>query len=137
MKLEGGCYCGNLRYATEAEPLLKAQCHCRQCQYFTGGGPNLFMLIPAGGVGYTKGTPKTFARDDIKNPATREFCERCGTHLFTIPPGMGGAKVLKIGTLDDPKQFGQARMAIYTIDTQPFHHIADGLPAFERLPPRG
>jgi len=27
-------------------------------------------------------------------------------------------------------------MAIYTIDQQAFHHIADGLPTFERLPKR-
>jgi hypothetical protein len=27
-------------------------------------------------------------------------------------------------------------MAIYTIDKQAFHHIPDGLPAFERLSPR-
>jgi hypothetical protein len=27
-------------------------------------------------------------------------------------------------------------MAIYTIDKQAFHQIPDGLPTFERLPPR-
>ena len=44
--------------------------------------------------------------------------------------------MLKIGTLDDPAHFGAPKMAIYTIDKQPFHHIADGLPSFERLPQR-
>jgi len=27
-------------------------------------------------------------------------------------------------------------MAIFTIDSQPFHHIPEGLPSFERLPPK-
>ena len=41
MKLEGGCYCGALRYVAEGEPAMKAECHCRECQYITGGAPDL------------------------------------------------------------------------------------------------
>ncbi len=132
MKLEGGCYCGALRYAVEGEPMLKAQCHCRECQYITGGGPNMFMLMPAAGFRYTKGTPKTFARSDLENPVTREFCANCGTHVVTRPNMP--AVVVKVGTLDDPKQFGGPKMAIFAIDKQPFHQIAEGLPVFERMP---
>jgi len=32
--------------------------------------------------------------------------------------------------------FGNPQVAIYTIDKQPFHHVPDGMPAFERLPQR-
>ena len=37
MKLEGGCYCGSVLYVAEGEPMMKAQCHCRECQHLTGG----------------------------------------------------------------------------------------------------
>ena len=135
MILNGGCYCGDVRYVAEGTPMMKAQCHCRECQYISGGAPNMFMLMPIEGFRYVAGTPKTFTRSDLAAPVTREFCASCGTHLITRRPGLP-AIILKVGTLDEPALFGAPKMAIYTVDQQPFHHIADGLPAFERLPPQ-
>lgn len=131
MKLEGRCYCGNIRYVAEGDPMLQAQCHCRECQYITGGAPNTFIVMPAAGHKYTQGTPKSFTRSDIPNPVTREFCPDCGTHLATKPPRP--VVVVKVGTLDDPKQF-TPQMAIFTVDQQPFHQIPEGLKTFERRP---
>ncbi len=135
MTLEGGCYCGAVRYQAEGRPQLKAQCHCRECQYITGGGPNMFLLMPPDGFRYTKGAPKQFTRSDIENPVTREFCAECGTHLATRRPGLPFV-ILKAGGLDDPAQFGMPQMAIFTVDRQDFHTIPDGVPSFERLPPQ-
>lgn len=134
MSLVGGCYCGALRYVAEGAPVMQAQCHCRECQYISGGAPNLFMLLPEAGFRYTKGAPKTFIRSDLDNAVTREFCETCGTHITSHRPGLPMV-ILKIGTLDDPSAFAP-NMAIYTVDTQPFHHIGEGLAQFERLPQR-
>jgi hypothetical protein len=135
MTLEGGCYCGVVRYVAEGEPILKAQCHCRACQHITGGAPNLFMLMPVPGFRYTKGTPKSFKRPDLDNAVTREFCAECGTHLTTRRPGLD-AVILKIGTLDDPSQYGGAKIAIFTAEEQAFHLVAPGVPKFEALPPQ-
>ena len=135
MTLEGGCYCRNIRYTAVGEPMLKAQCHCRECQYISGGAPNMFMLMPVDGFAYTKGTPKQFARSDLAEPVTREFCADCGTHLATRRPGLN-AVILKIGTLDDPAAYGTPQMAIFMVDKQPFHQVPDGLPTFERRPKR-
>jgi hypothetical protein len=133
MRLEGGCYCHNLRYVAEGEPMMNAQCHCRECQYITGGSPNVFIAMPIAGFKYTKGAPKQFARSDIANPVTREFCPDCGTHVVTRPQGFP-AVIIKVGSLDDPKEFGNPDMAIFTIDKQSFHQIPQGMPAFEHLP---
>ena len=132
MKLEGRCYCGNVRYVAEGEPMLMAQCHCRECQYITGGAPNTFIVMPAAGHSYTKGTPKAFTRSDLERAVTREFCPDCGTHLATKPPGRP-VVVVKVGTLDDPAQY-TPQMAIFTVDKQPFHQIPEGLKTFERRP---
>jgi hypothetical protein len=29
MSVEGGCYCGSVRYKAEGDALFKGQCHCR------------------------------------------------------------------------------------------------------------
>ncbi|MDB5482596.1 MAG: glutathione-dependent formaldehyde-activating enzyme [Caulobacteraceae bacterium] len=135
MKLEGGCYCGAVRYTAEGAPVMKAQCHCRECQYMTGGSPNMFIAMPIEGFALTQGEPKSFTRSDIERPVTQAFCPTCGTHLTTRAPGFP-AVIVKVGTLDDPAQFGGPDLAIYTLDKQLFHQIPDGLPAFERLPGR-
>jgi hypothetical protein len=133
MSLEGRCYCGELRYEVTADPMFKGQCHCRECQYISGGQPNLIMGIPLAGFKYTKGAPAEFRRSDLETPVTREFCGTCGTHILARPPGLP-AVVLKVGTLDDPSVFGQSQMAIYTCDKQSFHHIPEGIPTFEKTP---
>ena len=135
MKLEGGCYCGAVRYEAEGEPRLKGECYCRPCQHFSGGGPNLYMLMEPGGFRWTRGEPKRFARPDLENAVTREFCGDCGTQLATRRPGLDFV-IVKVGTLDDPAAFGGATVAICTAEKQPFHHLAEGVRAFEGMPGR-
>lgn len=134
MKLTGGCYCGALRFEAEGEPMLKAQCHCRECQYYAGGQANDFIMMPSEGFKYTKGTPKGFTRSDLEAPVTREFCENCGTAILSKVPSRPDMVILKVGTLDDPSVFGQPQLAMYTIEAQSFHHIPEGIPTFEKFP---
>jgi hypothetical protein len=134
MKLEGGCYCGDVRYVSEGEPFLRAQCHCRACQHVSGGAPQMFMLVEPDGFRYVKGQPKSYTRPDKENAVTREFCANCGTHMITRRPGLKQL-VLKVGTLDDPNLFGGPQIAIFTSEKAAFHHLPAGLPAFDTLPP--
>ena len=133
MELSGGCYCGAVRYESKGEPIFKGQCHCRECQYISGGSPNVTMGMPDASFKYTKGNAKDFKRSDLDNPVTREFCAECGTHLLSRVPGMP-AVLLKVGTLDNPADFGAPQMAIFLCDNQPFHLVADGMPTFDKGP---
>ena len=53
MIVEGGCYCGELRYISRGEPQASIQCHCRECQYITGGNPNVIMIMPLDDFNFT------------------------------------------------------------------------------------
>ena len=134
MAVEGGCYCGAVRFKSEGEPLFKGQCHCRECQYIAGGSPNMLMAVPEAGFTYTGKQPKQFQRTDIDDAVTREFCSECGTHILAKSAKMPGTLMLKVGTLDDPAGYGMPNMAIFTVDQQSFHTIPDGVASFERLP---
>jgi hypothetical protein len=132
MKIEGGCYCKEVRYESDGEIGMRAQCFCRECQYITGGDSVLIMGVPEEGFRVTKGALKGFKRSDIENGVTREFCPNCGTHLTTR--AMPGMVMIKIGTLDDPSIFEGPQMAIFTCDKQAYHHVPSDIPSFDKLP---
>ena len=134
MDLQGRCYCGALRYRATGDAMFTGQCHCRECQYISGGQPNVVIGMPESGFSYTSGTPKPYRRADLPNPVTREFCAECGTHILARASRLPGAVLIKVGTLDDPSVFSGPQMVIHTHDKQPFHHIPEGVPTFERLP---
>jgi len=133
MEIEGGCYCGQIRYKAVGEPLYKAQCHCRQCQYITGGSANVIMGMPASGFEFTKGEAKGFRKADIEGAATRDFCPNCGTHLLTRASQSPDLLFIKVGTMDDPSQFGMPDAAVYVSEKQAFHSIPEGVATFEKF----
>ena len=133
MSMTGRCYCGALRYEIIGEPVFNAQCHCRECQFISGGGPTVVMGVPIAGFRYTHGTPSAFSREDLDTPVVREFCGKCGTHILARPPGMG-MDIIKVGTLDDSSQYSGPQMAIYLCDARPYHMVPEGVAAFDKVP---
>lgn len=133
--MEGGGYCGAVRYRAPGPPTLRAQCYCRACQHISGGGPNEYALIEPDGFAYTRGAPASYQRPDLLHPVTREFCGTCGTHVLTRRPGLRQL-VLKIGTLDDPDRVGSATLAIFCAEKARFHILPESIPVFDGLPAR-
>ena len=134
MELTGRCYCGDIRYKVDGDAVFRVQCHCRECQYLSGGGPNFTLGMPEQGFAYTQGKPSQFTRTDIDNAVTREFCPRCGTQILSRVPVLPQVVLLKVGTLDNPADFGSPEMAIFTVDKQAFHLVPEDIPTFERAP---
>ena len=95
MTITGGCYCGEIRYESKGEPQAMLQCHCRECQYISGGNANLITVLPADGFSFTKGEPKSFTRTDIERPVTRLFCPTCGTSIATKTPNRPDSVIVK------------------------------------------
>ena len=102
-KYEGGCLCGAVRYICEAEPILQSACHCRDCQYLSGGGAAHHLVLPTDLVQMTQGAPIAYANlSRAGNRVSRYFCPACGTHLFSRNAIHPDRTSVNAGTLDDP-----------------------------------
>jgi hypothetical protein len=135
MMVTGGCYCGEIRFEVTGPQEAAFQCHCRECQYITGGNANIVVVFAETDFRYTKGVATTFARSDLETPVTRHFCSSCGTAIGSRSPSRPNSMIVKVGTLDYPEEY-QAKAAIFTCDKQPYHHIPSDIPAFDKRPPK-
>ena len=111
--------------------MLRAQCHCRPCQYFSGGAANMFMLMPPEGFRYTKGEPRRFKRDDLENAVTREFCGDCGAPIYASAPQDTPTISLRWGSIHQRAQLRPQRM-IWCDSAVPFAQNLSGLPSVPR-----
>ncbi len=133
MAVTGGCYCGEVRYEVNGPQEAAFQCHCRECQYLTGGNANIVVVFAESDFRYTKGLASSFARSDLENPVTRHFCGACGTGIGSRSPSRPNSMIVKVGTLDNPREY-QAQAAIFTCDRQAYHYIPNNIPSFDKRP---
>ena len=129
----GGCFCGAVRYQTEAEPMMMASCHCRDCQRSTGAAYFPAIAVPAAALLIT-GVPATYATTaESGSTVTRAFCARCGTTLWAWSSSTPDGRNLSAATLDDPSCFAPM-MHIFTDSAQPWDCLPPDVPRFERAP---
>lgn len=103
-KLEGGCMCGEVRYAAQGKPVATVVCHCMDCKKHTGSAFATALFYLKIDVAIT-GELKTFDKPtDAGNVMTRTFCGTCGSHITEITTGYPDHIVVHAGTLDDPSQ---------------------------------
>jgi hypothetical protein len=76
--LQGGCYCGAVRYETAGAPFHRTTCHCSICRRTTGAPFVTWFSVPRSDFKIVQGTPARF-RSTPKG--MRSFCVRCGTQL--------------------------------------------------------
>jgi class 3 adenylate cyclase len=101
---EGGCLCGNIRYAVTGNALGSMLCHCRMCQKYSGAPILEGTTFPADSFRLTKGSPKFYKSSAI---AERGFCADCGSPV--VYRGLIGYWtnwiVVTTGSFDEPQRF--------------------------------
>jgi hypothetical protein len=136
-KLTGGCLCGAVRYEITGKPKLAVSCHCRDCQYVSGGAPAHVLVLLREHVTITQGTAKEHWTLSAKgNRIARLFCEACGTPLFARNEKHPEFLPVKVGSLDDPSGF-RPQANIWVKSAQPWHDLDPAIPLFDQDPEMG
>jgi len=132
MKFDGGCLCGQVRYAGEAEPIFTGVCHCSNCQKSTGSAFSTVIAVPKPAVNVT-GAVKTFeGKGDSGNATFKHFCPECGSPILEEAAVMANVVMIAVGTLDD-KSAVKPAMQIYCDSAQPWA-LLDDLQRFPKMP---
>lgn len=97
----GRCLCGAVTFKLAAEPVATRVCWCRDCQRLAANG-TVNMLVPAAALAVSGTLAEHTKKAGSGNEVTRQFCPRCGTHLFATSSGSPQFRVVRIGNLDDP-----------------------------------
>jgi hypothetical protein len=98
---EGGCQCGAVRYRLRASPLSVYNCHCKDCQRFSGAAWSMSMIVRDDDFELLDGATARYERlADSGNIIGMNFCAHCHNWLWNDPPAPG-VKVVRAGTLDD------------------------------------
>lgn len=103
----GGCLCGDIRYAVDAEPIRVTFCHCRFCQRATGSAYLVEPIFDREDLQILADTPSQYEHrsEGSGKRVTINFCARCGTKLFLEFERFPDVVGIYGGTFDDPNWF--------------------------------
>ena len=134
LHVAGGCLCGAIRYRVDGSVLTSAACHCRHCQYVSGGAPAYVFVVGKKSVEITQGMPSHYDNEsDSGNRRRRYFCSTCGTPLFAEDSAYPDIVSVKAGSLDDTSLYKP--MAQFWVSSAPvWHPIDPNMASFEKGP---
>jgi hypothetical protein len=114
----GGCWCGAIRYEVAGAPIAGVACHCRDCQYVSGGAENVSLVFDRSGFSVVKGEPRVYKAKPTSGGSS--FCGTCGVHVFSQPDSNPHLVAVKVGSLDDRSDF-RVQADIWMKSAPPWH----------------
>jgi hypothetical protein len=126
--LQGGCFCGLVRYQADGAPFHETTCHCTICRGTTGAPMVTWFSVPRDALRFVGGQPATFQSSEH---GSRTFCPRCGTALTFQSTNFPEEVDVTVCSLDHPEQV-PPRDHTFVRSRLPWVVLGDQLPAFPR-----
>jgi hypothetical protein len=136
-RLSGSCLCGGVRYESDAQPLMTAVCHCKDCQKASGSAFSVNLGVPAASLKVAGESLATFEHTGGSGlQVFRRFCRNCGSSIFTDIAAMPGVSFVKGGTLDDTS-WVRPQVNIWCASRQPWVPMDPAVAQLPGNPPSG
>lgn len=127
--IEGGCLCGEVRYAVDGEIGQVSHCHCAMCRRIHGAAFGTYGAVPKENFRWVSGAEsvKTYPSSETLH---RTFCSHCGSTLQAFLLAEPDVVYVALGTTDgDPKL--ETAIHIFVGSKAPWHEITDDLPQYD------
>ena len=96
----GSCKCGDVRFEIRSEVEMVANCHCNTCRKMSGAAFSTVVVADGGGWKFIAGGDEVNAFQATEN-ATKHFCRKCGSPVYSLNKKLPGKCLVPIGALDD------------------------------------
>lgn len=130
MTIDGGCFCGRVRYRIVA-PLRNARsCHCSRCRKAFSGAGSAYAEVAAESFAWLQGEQE-LTRYETSPGWGLGFCRTCGTTLCGTHEDV--VHGVTLGSVDgDPGV--QLGMHIFVGSRAPWDHVGGDAPQFDEFP---
>jgi len=130
--VEGGCFCGAIRYRAEGRPTNTMICHCESCRKVAAAPVVPWLTFATSAFKFTNGKPKEFSSSE---GVRRGFCESCGTMLTYANARHPDSIDIATCSLDDPNAFPPTHHS-WLADDLNWVKFGDGLPSYREFRPK-
>ena len=131
--IRGSCLCGGVRYELAGGVELINHCHCSMCRKVNGSAFGTFLHAGSKHFRWTAGADLVASYNSSPGNA-RSFCRICGASMPVVEAADEHV-IIPAGSLDDDPGV-RPIVHIFTGSKAAWFEITDGLPQFEKFPPK-
>lgn len=135
-EIKGGCLCGAVRYTSQAKPTFMANCHCEDCRKSSAAGHMSLLGLPASEVSFEGALSEYKMTAESGGAVTHHFCPSCGSQIYNNTTNNPDGVAVVASTLDNPDIFSP-QACVYASKAMSWDRPKEGVPHFEKMPPRG
>jgi len=126
--LEGGCFCGAVRYRAAGTPFNSTVCHCTACRRSAGAAAVAWFSVHPRDFALTRGSLREHSSS---LHGRRGFCADCGSSVTFRNESLPNEIDIATATLDDPARV-PPRDHVWTASRLPWVGLLPGLPHYPR-----